>query len=1115
MSADGSIKIQIEVADKQVTVASKALDELAESGRKSGQGVESAEDSVKGVGKESGKASISIKKLATSLGLVAVGAAAFNTLRKSMGAAIERFDTLNKFPKVLQSMGVSAEDSERAMTKLSDGIEGLPTTLSDISSSAQDLYASFKDIDLATDTAIALNNALLGSGASAADAERGAQQYTKALQTGEMQLDTFTTLQETMGLGLDEIAKEFGITGRSARQNLYKALKDGTITMDEFNAKLIEVGTGTGKLAKLAKQNSLGIGTSLANLRNAAVKGLADILKSFNKLAEDVTGKDISQNIDSLKHVINAAFRAIGSAIERTTPYVKAFGKAVMALLPALRRLSPVLIGMATAFAIHTVINKTTDAIKRSQIAMALITTVQKAYTMALNKNSAAQVANATATKAKAIQQAATETITKALVAAELLFTGQVKLSTVAMLAKAAAAKVSGTAIKLMTGPIGWATLAVGGLVGAVVGIVKWFNKTGEESEKLGKKTDELKKSISELNNQIDENAQAHKESLRDIEANKNKNLELMQSVQELANQEHKSATEKQLMKSYIDELNESVDGLNLSYNEQADALSMSSEEMEKQIELMAQQERFEESMQRQLEIKKEQMDIDLRLGEITELEKEYRQAVEDKGMTAKEAGKLIGELKDEQGELVAKSEELAGEYDRTMKVIEEATRNGVNMSKEALQEWIEKNEELLGSMNETYNEIYKVTTDAFDKISTKSDVSLKEMNENMKHNQKAVEEWGQNQSALLKWAGENGYENFIPYIESMGIDQAGVLNEMVKGLDDNNKEHAGLLKELAETYEKAGETATTGFKDSLGEGMEKAFEVVEDIITQSPTTLRSAIDKADFQSLGESMPEGMAKGADKAQPKVDKAMEDVADKAEKATKTSLEINSPSKVFMRIGESIPEGMEKGIHSSTQQVINKLKDFAQSTVKPFDGMQADFNKIGSYAMSGLHAGINSGSGRVMAAARSIANRVASTMKSALRIHSPSRLFRDDIGKMIPQGLAIGIEADADKVYKALDGITKGMMVSTPEMALGGGHRMMGANMGMQQVTNTVVQQQAQKADVAPQPPVYVQSVLEVDKKQFARGVWRDISEEINRNSYSRARGKGVNMRPRGI
>src|SRR5699024_9452865 len=123
-------------------------------------------------------------------------------------------------------------------------------------------------------------------------------------------------------------------------------------------------------------------------------------------------------------------------------------------------------------------------------------------------------------------------------------------------------------------------------------------------------------------------------------------------------------------------------------------------------------------------------------------------------------------------------------------------------------------------------------------------------------------------------------------------------------------------------------------------------------------------------------------KGADKAQPKVDKAMEDVADKAEKATKSSLEINSPSKVFMRIGESIPEGMEKGIHSSTQQVINKLKDFAQSTVKPFDGMQADFNKIGSYAMSGLHAGINSGSGRVMAAARSIANRVASTMKNAL-------------------------------------------------------------------------------------------------------------------------------------
>src|SRR5690606_659603 len=195
-----------------------------------------------------------VKKFATALGLVAIGSAVFSTLKSSMDAAIKRFDTLNKFPKVLQSLGVSAEDSERAMKKLADGIEGLPTTLDDIAATTQRLYTSFNDIDKATDTAIALNNALLGSGSSAQDAKRGAEQYIQALQKGKFEMDDWKTLQETMNIGLIKIAESFGYTGKSAIQDLYKALKDGTITMEEFNDRLIEIGTGTGIMAKLAKE---------------------------------------------------------------------------------------------------------------------------------------------------------------------------------------------------------------------------------------------------------------------------------------------------------------------------------------------------------------------------------------------------------------------------------------------------------------------------------------------------------------------------------------------------------------------------------------------------------------------------------------------------------------------------------------------------------------------------------------------------------------------------------------------------------------------------------------------------------------------------------------------
>src|SRR5690625_3171256 len=166
-----------------------------------------------------------------------------------MDSAISRFDTLNQFPRVLQALGVSAEESEQAMTDLSDGIDGLPTKLDDIASTAQRMYTSFNDMDKATESALALNNALLGSGSSAEQARRGTEMYLKMLQTGQVDLQTWRSLSETMDVGLIKVAERFGYVGKTAKDDLYRALQDGTHTIDDFNDKLIEVGTGTGVMA--------------------------------------------------------------------------------------------------------------------------------------------------------------------------------------------------------------------------------------------------------------------------------------------------------------------------------------------------------------------------------------------------------------------------------------------------------------------------------------------------------------------------------------------------------------------------------------------------------------------------------------------------------------------------------------------------------------------------------------------------------------------------------------------------------------------------------------------------------------------------------------------------
>ena len=341
--ADGRVEIEVNVDGKGVTVLNKKLEQLE--------------------GK-SNKASASIKNLVISLGLIKVASAAFNALKNSLDSAINRFDTMQKFPKVIKSLGFSAEDSQKSINKLSDGIDGLPTKLDDVVASTQQMTAITGDLEKSTDTVLALNNAFLASGASTEDASRGMQQYNQMLSTGQVDLESWKTLQETMPLALQKTAEAMGFVGKSAQRDLYNALKEGTVTFDQFQDKLIELGTGTGMLATLAKENSLGIATSFGNLSNAVSKGVANLITKFDELVQKLTGKTIAQNIDSMKSIINKSFeemlRVMDVLIDNTDNMISAFKgllDIVELLAPAFIAATGAYVGFKTALALGTLIS--------------------------------------------------------------------------------------------------------------------------------------------------------------------------------------------------------------------------------------------------------------------------------------------------------------------------------------------------------------------------------------------------------------------------------------------------------------------------------------------------------------------------------------------------------------------------------------------------------------------------------------------------------------------------------------------------------------------------------------------------------------------------------------
>lgn len=261
-----------------------------------------------------------VKFGAISGAAMAVVNRAMNVVRDSTGAAIRRFDTLNKYPTVMKALGYSTRDTSKSMKTLDNGIKGLPTTLDDITSAAQQFAPLTGGANSGAKAAVALNDAFLASGASVADTSRGMQQYTQMLATGKVDLMSWRTLQETMPIALRKTANAFGFTGKSAEQDLFKALQSGQITIDDLNKKFVELDKGQNGFASLARKNSVGIETSFTNMKTSVSRGLANTIKAIDDGLKKANLGGIAQVMNNMSKGIDSGFKVVNAAITKAIP---------------------------------------------------------------------------------------------------------------------------------------------------------------------------------------------------------------------------------------------------------------------------------------------------------------------------------------------------------------------------------------------------------------------------------------------------------------------------------------------------------------------------------------------------------------------------------------------------------------------------------------------------------------------------------------------------------------------------------------------------------------------------------------------------------------------------
>ena len=269
--------------------------------------MKTANSSLAGIKTASENATSSIMKIASGIGVFKALSAGANMLTSSVSGAVDRYDTLTKYPKVLTNLGYSTQQANKSTVKLKEGIQGLPTALDDVVKTSQRLTVLTGNLDKSTDTTLALNNAFLASSASVSDTSRGMEQYIQMLSKGTVDMQSWRTLQETMGYALSETAKQLGIASGSSNE-LYSSLQSGQITFDQLNDALIECSTRTGGFAEMALEASGGIKTSFANIQTAIKSGMEGTISAIDTMLSNSGLPKIQEMLDDVKKGINKVF---------------------------------------------------------------------------------------------------------------------------------------------------------------------------------------------------------------------------------------------------------------------------------------------------------------------------------------------------------------------------------------------------------------------------------------------------------------------------------------------------------------------------------------------------------------------------------------------------------------------------------------------------------------------------------------------------------------------------------------------------------------------------------------------------------------------------------------
>ena len=962
---------------KQAGQKVKASGEEAKGG---GAGFKKAGEDAKAGGDKAGQGAKGFEKIKDAIKNFSVGAVAFkavssamNLVSQSMDKAIDRFDTLQRFPKVMKSLGHSSKDVASSTKLLSEGIEGLPTTLDTVVATTQKLTSMTGNLKQSTKLTIALNNAFLASGASTEDASRGLQQYTQMLSAGKVDMQSWKTLQETMPYALQKTAESFGFAGASAQKDFYSALQDGKITFTDFSKRLIELNKGTNGFAEMARKNSEGIKTSFGNIVNAVAKGIANVIAEFDKMSKAVTGKSIAQNLDSIKGAVNNTFNIIISVIRGATPVVKSLVSVLGFLKPVLDPLISVFAGVVSAVLLF----------KGAMLGLAIIKGIGSLI--------------------------------------GTLITSLVSLTSTSLVATGATTGLAGALASLSSGGVFL-------VVGAIAGLVSWLTQESEASKEAKAKNEEFKRSLDDLHESVNKGNEAYKDRRNEIKATAEDNERLVKKIDELNSLESKTAAQKKELASAAETLNSRIDGLNIVYDKATGTINMTTDAIRKQIEISKASAEIEAANDKMVENAKKRLEIK---DKMAELEKKYKDTVEEvdkaegtlfdnssvrdeiKRGAKEKYGEELKKLQDDIKKTEQSDNELADTIVKNNEAKAKSTEDASGRMIYTMQNMNEEQKKAVEMMQQEFANLKGEVQNAFQAIEQQTALSADQMTANLQKNIEAVDKWSQNLETLAKRGLDQG---LIEQMRQAGPKMANQTQALVDASDEQ-------LGNLNTKWTEAGDKAKEGFLRGIRATGEELPPEIQSMVTAIGDEFRSALAAAGFEVKGREIPQKTAEGMRAGKGDVQQASQELTEASKQAFN-----NLPTEARYS-GSQVSGSYAQGItdnQGSAQGAVDGLKNASLGVLA---NLFSEGQVKGAELGSGVGAGVASGTGSVQEAANTLRN---SAVISVAGMSSDGQ----QAGSQFGSGVGAGITATQQVAIGAASALSLGVSAQFLTMSTDG-------------------------------------------------------------------------------